>query len=216
MKLLVLGASGGCGKWICKLAAKRGHRVRVLVRPGTQFDPASNIEVVRGNVLEKATLETVLKNQDGVLSALGIKRKSPNNPWSPIVSPPDLTTQVAECLVELMPKMGIPRVVTISAAGVGESITQVNSIIRWMIKHSNMAASYQDLEGMERVFKKSHLEWAAVRPTTLTDGKPTRKVREIDHYGLLNRISRGDVASWMLNTIESSIPVSERTPIISL
>lgn len=215
MKLLVLGASGGCGKWICKLAVKRGHQVRALVRPTTHCDLPTEVEIIHGNVLDKTLLKTALANRDGVLSALGIKRKTPKNPWSQLVSPPDLTTRVSKHLVELMSSLKIQRIIAISAAGVGESIYQVNPIIRWMIKHSKMAASYSDLEGMESVFKKSSLEWIAVRPTTLTNGAPTWQVREIDHYGLLNRVSRGDVASWILDAIESSIPISQHTPMIT-
>lgn len=215
MKLLVLGASGGCGRWLCKLAVERGHQVRALIRPAARVDFPSEVEVVVGNVLDKATLESALKNRDGVLSALGIKRKSPMNPWSPIVSPSDLTTQVAASLVELMPKMEVQRVVAISAAGVGDSIHRVNPIIEWMIKHSNMALSYQDLEGMEGIFKVSSLAWMAVRPTTLTNGKPTGQVKEVDYYGLIHRISRGDVAHWMLDAMESSRPTVLGTPMIS-
>jgi len=40
MKLLILGASGGCGKWLVQLAHERGHLVRVIVRPTTLTDGA--------------------------------------------------------------------------------------------------------------------------------------------------------------------------------
>ena len=39
MRILVLGASGGCGKWATWLAAADGHAVTALVRPATRFDP---------------------------------------------------------------------------------------------------------------------------------------------------------------------------------
>ena len=215
MKLLVLGASGGCGSWICKLAAERGHHVRAIVRPTTRFEPPGDVEVIKGNVLDKSTLKEALHDIDGVLSALGIQRKSPLNPWSAVTSPPNLTAAVAKYLTELMPEMGIQRVVAISAAGVGDSITNVNPVIRWMIRNSNMAVSYRDLAGMERTFRDSELEWAAVRPTTLTNQEPTFEIREVDHYGLLSHISRGDVANRMLDLIESTEPIPERTHMIA-
>lgn len=37
LNLLVLGASGGCGQWLIRLAQERGHHVRALVRPATPF-----------------------------------------------------------------------------------------------------------------------------------------------------------------------------------
>ena len=41
MRILVLGASGGCGRWVTLLAVGGGHVVTALVRPGTPFTPPS-------------------------------------------------------------------------------------------------------------------------------------------------------------------------------
>ena len=209
MKLLVLGASGGCGRWLCRLATERAHEVRAVVRPTTMFDPPEEIEVIRGNVLDAGVLEQALEGRDAVLSALGIKRTSPWNPWSALASPPDLTTRVAAHLAEAMPAHGVDRVVAISAGGVGDSFRKTHPIIRWMIGHSNMAASYRDLEGMEATLARSGLDWLAVRPTTLTGGPPSRPVRVVERYGLFNRITRGSVAAWMLDAVESDTPFQD-------
>lgn len=75
MKLLVLGASGGCGRWIVNLARQRGHSVRVVVRTETAFEDTDDIEIIYGSVLREEILKEGLKNCDAVLSALGIKRK---------------------------------------------------------------------------------------------------------------------------------------------
>lgn len=121
MKFLVLGGSGGCGRWIVKLACKRGHHVRAVVRENTSFDVSDDVEIIRGSVLDRDVLKQAMKGCDNVVSALGIKRKNPRNPWSKLDSPNDLTTRVAEMLVELMPKFKLNRFIGISAAGVGES-----------------------------------------------------------------------------------------------
>jgi uncharacterized protein YbjT (DUF2867 family) len=215
MNLLVLGASGSCGRWLCCLARERGHHVRALVRPATPFDAPAGVEVVRGEVLETGVLDRAVEGCDAVLSALGIKRTTPMNPWSALASPSDLTTRVARRLTEVMPRHGIRRVIAISAAGVRESIREVHPVIRWMIGHSNMTASYEDLAGMEAVLAESGLDWMAVRPTTLTDGPPSGSVHPVDRYGLLYRVSRGDVATWMLDAVEASEPFEDRTPMIA-
>jgi uncharacterized protein YbjT (DUF2867 family) len=214
LNLLVLGASGGCGQWLVRLARERGYYVRALVRSTTPFNPPAGTEVVRGEVLEQGVLDRALEGCDAVLSAVGIKRKAPWNPWSGLASPPDLTTQVAKRLTEAMPKHYVHRVVVISGAGVGESVRHVHPLIRWTIGHSNMAASYEDLAEMEAWLARSGLDWMAVRPTTLTAGPPTGLVQAVDHYGLLTHISRGDVAAWMLAAFECPEPFAERTPMI--
>jgi uncharacterized protein YbjT (DUF2867 family) len=214
MNLLVLGASGGCGQWLVRLAQERGHHVRALVRPATPFNPPAGTEVIRGEVLEEGVLDRALEGCETVLSALGIQRKTPWNPWSALASPPDLATQVAGQLVEAMPGHGVRRVVAISAGGVGESVRQMHPLLRWLIANSNVAASYRDLEGMEAVFAGSGLDWLAVRPTTLRAGPPTGTVQVVQHFGLFNRTTRGDVAAWMLAAAERPEPFTERTPMI--
>lgn len=214
MNVLVLGASGGCGRWLCRLAPERGHHVRALVRPGTPFEPPGGVAVVRGDVLAPGVLDGALEGCDVVLSALGIKRRS-LNPWSALTSPPDLTTRVAAGLVAAMPAHGVQRVVAISAGGVGDSRPQVHPLIGWMIEHSNMAVAYADLAGMEAVLAGSGLDWTAVRPTTLASGPPRGSARVVEHYGLFSRIARADVAAWMLDAAEAPGSFVNRTPMIA-
>lgn len=214
MKLVVLGASGGCGKWIVKLALERGHEVRALVREETQFDAPEDLQVFRGSVLNSKILLDVIDGCDAIVSALGIKRKNPRNPWSSIVSPEYLTTDVAKMLVSLMPICRIERFVGISAAGVRESIHAVHPIVRWMIFNSNMSVSYKDLADMEATFEKTALDWLTVRPVTLKNGAPTGKAILTDYYGLTNSISRGEVARWILDKVEEPVSFSNRTPMI--
>lgn len=214
MKLLILGATGGCGRWIVKFAVERGHEIRAIVRKGTSLGVPGQIEVIQASVLNKDVLKQGIDGCDAVVSALGIKRRNAQNPWSQLVSPEDLTTQVAEILVEIMPKMEVRRFVGISAAGVRESLQRVNPLIKWMILHSNMNASYKDLTRMESIFEKSNLDWMAVRPVTLKKGSPSGQVRETEYYGLLDRIKRADVAVWMLNRVEQEDSFLNRTPMI--
>lgn len=215
MKLLILGASGGCGRWIVELAVERGHQVRAIVREGTQYQISAGAEIIRGNILDEDVLRAGINGCDAVISALGIKRKNPKNPWSDLDSPDDLTTRVARLLVDLMPEENIDRFIAISAAGVRESIHSVNPVIRWMILNSNMKASYKDLAKMESIFEKTALDWLAVRPVTLKNGSLSGKIKETDYYGLMKTISRGDVAKWILDRAEQPVPFSNRTPMIS-
>jgi putative NADH-flavin reductase len=214
MKLLVLGASGGCGKWIAKLAVERGHKVRALVRKETHFDASEEVQVIHGSVLDRNVLSDAVEGCDAVLSALGIKRKTPLNPWSNLASPENLTADVAKLLVKLMLEFKVDRFVGMSAGGVRESIIAVHPIIRWMISNSNMSASYKDLAKMESTFEKTALDWLAVRPVTLKKGAPTGSAYLTDYYGLTDSISRGEVAEWMLDKVEQPVPFSNRTPMI--
>ncbi|MEM1117379.1 MAG: NAD(P)H-binding protein [Bacteroidota bacterium] len=214
MHVLILGASGGCGRWICRLARERGHAVRAVVRPSTPFDPPAGTDVVRAEVLEPGVLDGAASGQDAVLSALGIQRASVI-PWARVVSPPDLTERVARQMVEVLPRHGVRRVVAISAGGVGESRGRTNALMRGVIASSNVGVAYRDLERMEATLAASDLDWMAVRPTTLTNGLPTGRARRVERYGLLSRIARADVAAFMLDAIEADAPFADRTPMIA-
>lgn len=52
LRLLILGASGRCGRWAVRLAAEAGHRVTALVRPETAYEPPAGVDVVRGSAFD--------------------------------------------------------------------------------------------------------------------------------------------------------------------
>ena len=74
MKLLVFGATGATGSRLVQQALEQGHVVTAFAR-----DPAKihlthdNLRVVRGDILNKDSVEAAVAGQDGVLSALGTR-----------------------------------------------------------------------------------------------------------------------------------------------
>ena len=216
MRLLILGASGGCGVWATKLASERGHEVRALVRESARFEPPRGVEVRRVTELGRETLAGAVEGVEGVVSCLGLRRRNPRNPWSKVTSPHTLTEDVTRAVVEAMRGGGVERLVAISAGGVGDSAERTHPVNRWLFRSSNIAISYRDLEGMERALRESGLDWHAVRPTTLTNGRPTGGAAPVERYGLLTTVRRADVASWMLDVIEGDESKGgNRTPMIA-
>jgi uncharacterized protein YbjT (DUF2867 family) len=213
MRLLVLGASGGCGRWLASLAASRGHQVTALVRPSATFEAAPNLHVRRGNPIDPAVLADVIAGQDAVASCIGIRRAA-KWPWAPLRSPADLTHRVAVALVPAMRQAGVRRLVAISAGGVGDSDRQLTPFVRWMLSHGTIGVSYADLARMESVLSHSDLDWLAVRPVTLKGGRPTGRAGPVSRFGLFSTIRRGDVAAWMLSALEGPRPFAEHTVLL--
>jgi uncharacterized protein YbjT (DUF2867 family) len=210
MKLLILGASGGIGNWLTRLAAQANHEVTAMVRPGSPFDPPPGVRVIRGEVLDPNALAAALEGQSAVASCLGIRRAS-KLPWAPLLSPPDFTANVARLLSAAMPQAGVRRIVAVSAGGVAESITRLTMPVRWMVSAGNVGAAYRDLAEMERILAGGRLDWLAVRPVTLVDGPPTGRVGKVERYGLFSIIRRADVAAWMLGALARPNPYVEQT-----
>lgn len=209
MRALVLGASGGCGQWLVRLAAEGGHEVRALVRAGSGIEAPEGVEVRRGDVLDAATLESALESRNAMLSGLGLRRAG-RSPWAPLRSPADLTARVTRALLPAMARQRVPRLIAISAAGVAESRAQLSWPVQRLVDAGNVGVAYRDLAQMEALLAGSDRDWCAVRPVTLLDGAPVRVARAVTRYGLTSTIRRSEVAAWMVDQLAAPAPFRER------
>lgn len=211
MKLLVLGGTGGVGRHLVAQALERGHDVVAVVRAGSSLE-APGARVVTGDPSDEGALRAAMDGRDAVVSALGMRRKSPM-PWSAILGPLDFNSAAARAIVAAMKPAGVPKVVAVSAAGVGDSEARMNALMRFLVATSSIGVAYRDLAVMERVYAESGLDWCCPRPVALTNGPRTGHVRVVERFGLTLTITRADVASWMLDRAEG--PISERLPQIA-
>ena len=211
MKVLVVGASGGVGKHLVRLACDQGHIVTALVRRPDGID--SRARILIDDVLRSGCFDEHVRGHELVLSALGIKRTNPANPWSALASPPDFSSRTAAMLVNAMRQHGVAHVISVSAAGVADSAARMNLLMRFFVAKSNVGIGYRDLAAMERVFADSGLDWCCPRPTRLTSSPLTRRVKIVESFPMTAAISRADVGWWMLE--QAVQPIRERTPMIT-
>lgn len=203
MKLLVLGASGRCGRWVVRLAAGRGHHVCVVVRPSSSYRPPPGVVVARGEVLDPRFVDEIVPEHHLVISCVGQRRASPS-PWSELRSPPDLVERVMTNVVSAVGGSPGYRVLWLSAAGVGSSRACTTPTVRRIIDTGNIAVAYRDLSAAEALVTRAGVDSLAVRPVTLRPGAPRREVGPVERYGLLSTIRRGDVARWMLDVADGT------------
>lgn len=214
MRLLVLGASGQCGRILVELAAAAGHQVSAQLRDGADYTPPPGVAALRGDPLDATFVARAIAGHDRVASGLGLHRKHPGNPWSPLISPPDFCSRTAAHIVAGMRAAGVSRVVAISAAGVGDSAARMNWLMRFLVARSNVGVAYRDLAVMERVYADSGLDWQTPRPTRLSDGPASGRVVETDAFPLSAAISRADVAAYVLAQLVAP-SLAARTPTIT-
>ncbi len=201
MKVTVLGASGGCGRWAVQCAAQRGHEVRAIVRPTTTYEPPPGVNVLRGEVTDPEFVASLDLREDVVLSCLGQRRAS-LLPWSKRLSPPDLVQTVARHLVG----QNLRQLIWISAGGVGSSREQLAFPLGWMVRAGNVGVAYADLEEAEKVLAQADFPSLAVRPVTLTRGTKDQVVGEVPRYRPWSTIHRRSVARWMVDHAEGLAP----------
>lgn len=215
MKILVLGASGGCGQWVARLAQQRGHEVTALIRPKSSYVAPEGVPLLSEVLLSVGVLERILRGQQAVISCLGMSLGKSGNPFFLLRSPPDLMSSAAGRLCSAMPTCGVQRVISISSGGVADSFARTHWLLRILFARSNISISHADLAKMEELYAKSELDWLAIRPTTLKDGGPTNTAKTVSFYGLDSKITKGEVARLMVDAAEQVKPFSDHTPMFS-
>ncbi len=189
MRLAILGATGPTGQQLVKQALKAGHTVTALVRnPAKLPIKDKRLTVVRGDALVYEDVEKVVKGQDVVLSALGVKPPSKEK----LVGPATVN------IVKAMKKYDVKRLIIQSGFFMDESVRK-KPLVKVLTK-TFMKGIYEDKKVQNAELLRSGLQWTEVRPTMLTNkGKTAYKVDQTP--GNMSKISRANVAYFMLDQL---------------
>ena len=118
MKIAVLGATGGVGKHVVRLALEAGHSVTAIAREPSNIIPSQhpNLHNSKFDMQTRAVddLADVIRGSDLVLSCLGNRRGEP-----PVVA------NGTAMLMAAMAKSAVPRMAMISSIGIGDSWLQL-------------------------------------------------------------------------------------------
>ena len=193
MRLLILGATGGIGKFLVDFALERGHEVTAFARSPQKIAlKHERLKIVPGNLLSMGELASVLTAQNAVLSAFG----------PAVVRRITTRRDFGRALATAMRQSGVLRVALVSSALLFPKVSLLGVVLRKTICKNIVP----DSAGMEAEISDNALDWTIVRPPRLTNGPLTRAYRVAD--GRLPEggavISRADVADFMLNEIEKS------------
>ena len=214
MNILVLGATGNTGRQFVDMALERGHRIKAIVRSSGGLGDRKGLEIIQGDVLDPSVLKQASRGMDAIVSCLGIRKKEPSDPWSPLLSPEDFTERCAIGIVDAMKANSIERAVVISSAGVGNSWEAVDADMRDVIQSSSVGTIFRDLGNMEQVLEASGLDTLAVRPVALVNGAASGSAQIVDRFEKTSKISTGDVAQWMLDAVGRPDSFEQRTEMI--
>ncbi|HEX6725736.1 MAG TPA: NAD(P)H-binding protein [Nitrospira sp.] len=204
MNLAVFGASGRVGAAVLSLAQSRGWSVRALVRPSSHCKEEARVEIIRGSLESPTDVLVTLHGAHAVLCLYG-PRSAQSKPFC---------GQATLRIIAGMQLIGLRRLLCLTGAMVGALPSNVSLALRMM------AAAYRywcpelaaDASEQERVVIDSQLDWTLVKPSRLTNSPATQLIRAGPalHVGLLSRISRGDLATFLLNEARDSQHLQER------
>lgn len=195
MRVLIFGASGGTGRQLVKQAILQHHYVTAFVRSPADFGmAAANLAVFTGNVSDPAAIGRAMKEQDAVISVLGVSRP---------LKPDPTVVQGVRDIIQVMEQRGVRRFIYQSFVGVQESRSHAGPFIR-LVGARVLRHEIADHEAKEAIVKASGLDWTIVRPPKLTNGAKTGQYRSgeaIPARGLYPRLSRADAAEFLLRQL---------------
>jgi nucleoside-diphosphate-sugar epimerase len=198
-RVLIVGATGGTGRLLVAQALERGLTVTVLVR-----DPArlqiehQRLTVVKGDVLDPASVEAAMHDQQAVLSALGHKR---------YFYPTRILSEGTANIVRSMETHGVRRLVCETSLGIGDSAGRMGLYYTFFVIPMILPFYFWDKTRQERVIAASTVDWVIVRPAALTNGTGRGRCRHGNRVGSLlwtMRVPRADVAAFMLDQLASN------------
>ena len=221
MKITVFGASGGIGTHVVDLARQRGHQVRAVYRATPHVPPARQAEILVGpDIFDPGFAAQAIRGADVVVTALGPDFAKHHNPRTTMISPPDLHQRLARTLIAAMKDPGArARLISVSTGSMGPGDAAMSAGPRLLFRFlrtvvtPNLGRVGKDLQAMENELAATGLDWYALRPIKLTDGRLTGHVHASARF-TMKTISRADVARYILNLAEDPRPRQLRTPII--
>ncbi len=199
MRIAVFGATGRTGKRVVHAAIERGHTVVAVARSAAKHTWPAGVDVMPGSVLDADLVRQALTGVDAIVVAISMVRTS-DFPWAKILTPKDLHVGAVETVSAVAKDLGVSRYVCISAHGVGASKDRAGSMFMALVNNSNIGVAYADLARAEAKLATTDLDWTAVRPTRLTNGKRTEAWTAGADLVCGNRasISREDVALFLV------------------
>ncbi|MFN0157291.1 MAG: NAD(P)-dependent oxidoreductase [Bacteroidota bacterium] len=199
MNLLVIGATGGTGRELVQQALEQGHHVTAFARHPAKINVKhERLVVMKGDVLDRASVELAVKGKDAVLSALGHKR------W---IIPTRIVSEGTKNIITAMEKYGVQRLVCETSLGVSDSRGKLGLYYTLFVIPVIVFFYFLDKARQEQLIKASGLDWVIVRPGRLTNGKRRGKYRhgsDIGNHVTTVSISRADVAEFMLQQLSDN------------
>lgn len=198
-RVLIVGATGGTGRRLVAQALERGLWVTALVRnPSKLRLEHQRLTVVQGNVLDAGSIDTAMRGQEAVLSALGHQR---------YFYPTRIQSDGTKNVLRAMETHGVRRFVCMSSMGIGDSVGRLGLIYTFFVIPVILPFYFWDKTRQEKAIAASGVDWTIVRPGALTNGRKRGRVRQGARVGSFIwtvNVPRADVAEFMIDQLTSS------------
>jgi putative NADH-flavin reductase len=196
MKIVVIGATGPTGQAITELALKQGLDVTCMARhPEAMTMQDAHLTVVRGDVLDPASLDKAVAGQEAVICALGISIGASRKPTT-------IYSEGTKHIVNAMNKHRVSRLLCITGIGAGDSRGHGGFFYDRIFLPFVLNEGYKDKTRQEEVIRQTTLNWTIIRPAMLTKGPAKGSYRVIEGGDYVAKsIARADLADFIVKSI---------------
>jgi uncharacterized protein YbjT (DUF2867 family) len=186
---------------VVEQALAAGHTVTALVRSPEKLTAANpNLRVVIGEATDKSALARALEGADAVISTLG--------------GSGSVIADSTAAIVAAGRQTGVSRVVVLSSWLVERD--RIDALTR-LLTGIAMGPLIKDKSAGEQALRRSDLDWTVVYASVLTDGPASGSAAPVPDrvkLGMSQKISRADVAGWMVQAA-TSVQYSRRSVAIT-
>lgn len=209
MKTIALfGATGKTGNEFLKLALAKGYRIKALVRNPEMVAKHTNLEIIKGDVLNPADVAATVIGTHLVISLFGHVKGSPE--W--------LQTDGTKNIVNAMKANGIDEIISLSGGGLPfaekDEPKFADKLIRFIMKVAvpkilNDAIAHADF------LKTSGIKWTIVRGPRLTT-EPAKNNYKVTWVGVNagTSLTRADLAAFILTLVDNN-PYIHQMPFVT-
>ncbi|KAK3107820.1 hypothetical protein FSP39_022927 [Pinctada imbricata] len=205
MRIAVLGATGPTGIQVVQEALERGHDVIALVRnpEGLGDIKHDKLQIQKVDIFQEKDLSPHLQDCEALLSCLGTRASFLG--WTPITFYEDSIKPITSA----MRTANLKRLVCMTAACTTRTDGEPK-IISYFLRPLFLGNTLKSMSVMEAYLDQEcqDVDYTVVRPpglaNTPSSGKPVTAVEGQWVPNGSGRISRRDVAKFMLDTVGSS------------
>lgn len=193
LTIAILGGAGKAGRPLVQQALAAGHTVRLLLRHPQAFNLAhERLEIVHGDVRDRACVHQLLASTDALLSTLGHTKGEPK----------PMMAAATQTFVTSMEELGIRRCVVVTSLFVTgrEALDQkTQEAADYMQQHFPLFMDNRRLEF--EVLSGSLLDWTYVRVPLITQDPATGGVAVSLNHLPGQQISAVDLADFLLSQL---------------
>ncbi len=196
-KIALFGGTGQTGKEFLTLALERGYSVKALARSPEKLSVQhSNLEVVKGDVLNIEDVSRVVEGCDLTVSLFGHVKGSPE--W--------LQTNGTKNIIMAMKEHNLEKIISLSGGGLPypekDQPKFADKLIRTIMKIA-VPKILNDAIEHHKVLADSGLKWIIIRAPRLTNGSKKGAYR-VGWVGVnaSTQIARADLADFILKQVE--------------